>query len=87
MTRDTHLLPGLQIWVLAPGFAATFWTGFSFRKIFHERLFIGNGDYRRDVSYVDCLAVLKSSELRFNRFDLLSLLLVHNTGLQDFERL
>ncbi len=45
------------------------------------------GDYRRDVSYVDCLAVLKSSELRFNRFDLLSLLLVHNTGLQDFERL
>ena len=78
---------GHQIWGLAPDFAATFWTGFSFRKIFHERLFIGNGDYRRDVSYVDCLAVLKSSELRFDRFDLLSLLLVHNTGLQDFERL
>ena len=87
MTRDTRLLPGHQIWGLTPDFAATFWTGFSFRKIFHERLFIGNGDYRRDVSYVDCLAVLKSSELRFNRFDLLSLLLVHNTGLQDFERL
>ena len=34
---------GHQIWVLAPDFAATFWTGFSFRKIFHERLFIGNG--------------------------------------------
>ena len=87
MTRDTRLLPGHQIWVLAPGFAATFWTGFSFQKIFRERLFIGKGDYRRDVSNVDCLAVLKSSELRFDRFDLLSLLLVHNTGLQDFERL
>ena len=37
VTRDTHLLPGLQIWVLAPGFAATFWTGFSFQKIFRER--------------------------------------------------
>ena len=78
---------GHQIWWFAPHFAATFWTGFSFRKIFHERLFIGSGDYRRDVSYVDCLAVFKSSELRFDRFDLLSLLLVHNTGLQDLERL
>ena len=87
MPRDTWLLPGRQIWRQVTRFAATFWTGFSFRKIFHERLFIGNADYRRDVSYVDCLAVLKSSELRFDRFDLLSLLLVHNTGLQDLERL
>ena len=49
VTRDTHLLPGLQIWVLAPGFAATFWTGFSFQKIFRERLFSGIADYRRDA--------------------------------------
>ena len=32
-------------------------------------------------------SILKSSELRFDRFDLISLLLVHNTGLQDLERL
>ena len=38
-------------------------------------------------SDVDGLAVLKSSELRFDRFDLLSLLLIHNTGLRDLERL
>ena len=85
MSRSGGL--GHQIWGLAPDFAATFWTGFSFRKIFHERLFIGNADYRREVSYVDCLAVLKSSELRFDRFELLSLLLIHNTCLEDLERL
>ena len=49
VTRDTRLLPGLQIWVLAPGFAATFWTGFIFQKIFRERLFSGIADYRRDA--------------------------------------
>ena len=32
-------------------------------------------------------SILKSSELSLDRFDLLSLLLVHHTGLQDFERL
>ena len=31
--------------------------------------------------------ILKSSELGFDRIDLLSLLLIHNTGLQDLERL
>ena len=41
VTRDTRLLPGLQIWGLMPEFAATFWTGFSFQKIFRERLFSG----------------------------------------------
>ena len=30
-------------------FAATFWTGFSFQKIFRERLFSGIADYRRDI--------------------------------------
>ena len=49
MTRDTRLLPGHQIWELTPGFAATFWTGFSFQKIFRERLFSGIADYRRDA--------------------------------------
>jgi len=49
VTRDTRLLPGDQIWGLTPGFAATFWTGFSFQKIFRERLFSGIADYRRDV--------------------------------------
>ena len=49
MTRDTRLLPGHQIWGLAPEFAATFWTGFSFQKIFRERLFSGIADYRRDT--------------------------------------
>ena len=49
MTRDTRLLPGHQILGLAPGFAATFWTGFSFQKIFRERLFSGIADYRRDA--------------------------------------
>ena len=44
MTRDTRLLPGHQIWGLTPGFAATFWTGFSFQKIFRERLFSGSSD-------------------------------------------
>lgn len=42
---------------------------------------------QRDLLYVDRLTVLKSSELRFDRFDLLSLLLIHNTCLQDLERL
>ena len=49
MTRDTRLLPGQQIWGLTPGFAATFWRGFSFEKIFRERLFSGIADYRRDA--------------------------------------
>ena len=43
------MLPGHQIWGLTPGFAATFWTGFSFQKIFRERLFSGMADYRRDA--------------------------------------
>ena len=42
---------------------------------------------QRDLLYVDRLTVLKSSELRFDRFYLLSLLLIHNTCLQDLERL
>ena len=54
MTRDTHLLPGHQIWGLTPGFAATFWTGFSFQKIFRERLFSGIADYRRDAYWPVC---------------------------------
>ena len=41
VSRDTRLLPGLQIWGLAPEFAATFCTGFSIQKIFRERLFSG----------------------------------------------
>ena len=49
VTRDTRLLPGHQKWGLAPGFAATFWTGFSFQKIFRERLFSGIADNRRDA--------------------------------------
>ena len=49
VTRDTRLLPGLQIWGLMPEFAATFWTGFSFQKIFRERLFSGVSDYRLDA--------------------------------------
>ena len=49
VTRDTRLLPGLQIWGLMPEFAATFWTGFSFQKIFRERLLSGKADYRRDA--------------------------------------
>ena len=49
VTRNTRLLPGHQIWVLTLGFAATFWTGFSFQKIFRERLFSGVADYRRDA--------------------------------------
>ena len=44
VTRDTRLLPGHQIWGLTPGFAATFSTGFSFQKIFRERLFRGIAD-------------------------------------------
>ena len=32
-------------------------------------------------------SILKSSELGFDRIDLLSLLLIHNSGLQDLERL
>jgi len=32
-------------------------------------------------------SILKSSELRFDRFNLLSLLLIHNTCLEDLERL
>ena len=39
-----------------------------------------------DVDHVG-RSILKSSELRFDRFDLLSLLMVHNSGLQDLERL
>ena len=42
MPRDTRLLPGPQIWGLTPESAATFRTGFSFRKIFRERLFSGS---------------------------------------------
>ena len=38
-----------QIWELASESAATFWTGFSFQKIFRESLFSGNADYRRDI--------------------------------------
>ena len=54
MTRDRRLLPGHQIWGLTPEFAATFWTGFSFQKIFRERLFSGIADYRRDVNWPVC---------------------------------
>ena len=32
-------------------------------------------------------SILKSSELSFDRFDLIALLLIHNTCLQDLERL
>ena len=39
-----------------------------------------------DIDYVG-RSILKSSELSLDRFDLLSLLLIHNTGLQDLERL
>ena len=49
-----RLLPGNQIWGLTPGFAATFSTGFSFQKIFRERLFSGIADYRRDVYWPVC---------------------------------
>ena len=35
---------GHQIWEVAPDFAATFRTGFSFQKIFSERLFSGIAD-------------------------------------------
>ena len=40
---------GDQLWGVAPDFAATFSTGFTFRKIFRERLRSGIADYRRDV--------------------------------------
>ena len=39
-----------------------------------------------DIDHVG-RSILKSSELSLDRFDLLSLLLIHNTCLQDFERL
>ena len=35
--------------VLTPKFAGTFSTGFSFQKIFRERLFSGIADYRPDA--------------------------------------
>ena len=52
---------GHQIWEVAPDFAATFWTGFSFQKIFRERLFSGIADYRRDA----CQPVPKSHQTSF----------------------
>ena len=54
VTLGPRLLPGHQIWGLAPEFAATFWTGFSFQKIFRERLFSCIADYRRDVCRSTC---------------------------------
>ena len=49
MTRDTHLLPGAPKVGASAGVCSDFLTGFSFQKIFRERLFSGIADYRRDV--------------------------------------
>ena len=43
-------------------------------------------DRGSDVDHVG-RSILKSSQLSFDRFELLSLLLIHNTGLQDPEAL